>query len=142
MIGQKFGIASAFLAALSAAGIASAASSGRNNQVKALEARLSDLEAKEEIRQLFNRYAFTADTGDAKGWSEVWAEDAVYEGNNIRIVGREAFYKAAADSNGAHMKDIVGKGSLHTTGPLLIQVDGARAWAEGHTLVWVRKDEG
>jgi hypothetical protein len=111
-------------------------------RVRALEAEQTILKAKEEIRELFNRYGFTADGGDDTGWSEVWAEDAVYESLHGRIVGRDSFYKSVHDPEGVHKRDIEGKGSLHTTGALTICVDGDAAWAEGHTLVWVRRDEG
>ena len=142
MTGSTFCGTPAIAALFSAFMFASSVHAASADQIKALETRLRALEAKEEIRELFNRYAFTADTGDAKGWSEVWAEDAVYESSAVTIRGREAFFKSAADPNGTHLKDIVGKGSLHTTGPLTIRVDGSRAWAEGHTLVWVRQEQG
>jgi hypothetical protein len=112
------------------------------DRLAALEARLADLEAREQIREMFSRYGFTADTGDAKGWSEVWAKDAVYDSANGQMSGRETFFKSIADPNGVHKQQIEGKGSLHTTGQLMIRVDGAKAWAEGPTLVWVRTDDG
>jgi len=108
------------------------------DRLAALEAKVADLQAKDEIREMFNRYGFTADTGDAKGWSEVWAKDAVYDGASGKMTGREQFYNSIADPNGTHKREIEGKGSLHTTGALTIRVTGAAAWAEGHTLVWVR----
>ncbi len=114
----------------------------RPDRVAALEARLATLEAKEEIRELFSRYGFTADTGDAKGWSEVWAENAVYERGGASIKGRAAFFQSIDDPKGTHKRDIEGKGSVHTTGPLMIRVDGARAWAEGPALVWTRSGQG
>jgi ketosteroid isomerase-like protein len=112
------------------------------DRMAALEAKVDELQAKDEIRELFNRYGFTADTGDAKGWSEVWAKDAVYDGAGGRIVGREAFFHSIEDPNGVHKREIEGKGSLHTTGALTIRVTGDTAWAEGATLVWVRNDAG
>jgi len=107
-----------------------------------LESRLAMLEAKEEIRDLFSRYGFTADTGDAKGWSEIWAENAVYERGGAAIKGRAAFFRSIEDPNGAHKREIEGKGSVHTTGPLMIRADGAKAWAEGPALVWTRSGPG
>jgi hypothetical protein len=110
---------------------------GLAEEVAALRARLSDLEAREEIRELFCRYGFTADTGDAKGWSEIYAPDGAYDGVSGRIEGRESFYRALEDPDGVHKRDIESKGSLHTTGFVMIGVDGDTAWAEGPTLVWV-----
>ena len=107
-----------------------------------VEERLRILEAKEEIRDLFNRYGFAADTGEAQTWSEVWASDAVYERADAQIRGRDAFRKSIDDPAGAHKLQIEGPGSLHTTGPIMIEVTGDTAWAEGPALVWVRNQEG
>ena len=111
-------------------------------RLETLEADYVDIKAREEIRELFNLYCFTADCGDAKGYSQVWAEDAVYESQRGRMAGREAFRMGIEDPDGIHKREIEGKGSLHTTGPLTIRVDGGKAWAEGHTLVWVGQDSG
>lgn len=111
-------------------------------RLELLECELADVKAREEIRELFNRYGFTADCGDAEGYANVWASDAVYDGNGHRMEGRAEFYAGIADPEGTHKREIEGKGSLHTTGPLTIRVDGDRAWAEGHSLVWARQDAG
>jgi ketosteroid isomerase-like protein len=111
-------------------------------RLEILERALAELKAKEEIRELFNRYGFTADCGDAQGYAQVWAADAVYEGAAHRMEGRAAFHAGIDDPNGIHKREIEGQGSLHTTGPLTIRVDGDQAWAEGHTLVWVGQDAG
>jgi hypothetical protein len=108
----------------------------------ALEARIATLEAKEEIRELFSRYGFTADTGEAKGWSETWSENAVYERGGTTMSGRAAFFRSIDDPEGTHKREIEGKGSVHTTGPLMIHVAGTKAWAEGPALVWVRSGQG
>lgn len=118
--------------------MAGAAAARPANRLAALEAEVAELRAKDEIREMFNLYGFTADTGDAKGWSEVWAPDAVYDGVGGKMAGREQFRASIEDPNGVHKREIEGKGSLHTTGPLTIRVKGDEAWAEGHTLVWVR----
>jgi hypothetical protein len=118
------------------------ATAQRPDGATVLEARLATLEAKEEIRELFSRYGFTADTGDAKGWSEIWAENGVYERGGTTMKGRAAFFKSIEDPDGAHKRQIEGKGSVHTTGPLMIHVAGTKAWAEGPALVWVRSDRG
>jgi hypothetical protein len=119
------------------------ATAAQPDRLAALEERLVTLEAKEEIRDLFSRYGFTADTGDAKGWSEVWSENAIYErGGGAAIKGRAAFFQSIDDPNGVHKREIEGKGSVHTTGPLMIRVHGAKAWAEGPALVWTRSGQG
>ncbi len=118
------------------------ATGAQPDRLAELEARLATLEAKEEIRELFSRYGFTADTGDALGWSEIWAEDAVYERAGTTMRGRAAFFKSIEDPDGAHKREIEGKGSVHTTGPLMIEVAGTNAWAEGPALVWIRSGQG
>lgn len=118
------------------------ATAARPARVSAVEARLAALEAKEDIRELFSRYGFAADTGDANAWSEVWAEDAVYERGSTAMKGRAAFFRSIEDPEGTHKRDIEGKGSVHTTGPLMIRVEGTKAWAEGPALVWTRAGQG
>ena len=118
------------------------ATAARPDRVAALESKLATLEAREEIRDLFSRYGFAADTGDAKGWSEVWAENAVYERGGAAIKGRAAFFRSIEEPAGVHKREIEGKGSVHTTGPVMIRVDGAKAWAEGPALVWTRSGQG
>jgi hypothetical protein len=118
------------------------ATAARPDRLAALEAKVDVLEAKEQIRELFTRYGFTADTGDAKGWSEVWAENAVYERGGTTMNGRAAFFRSIEDPEGTHKREIEGKGSVHTTGPLMIHVAGTKAWAEGPALVWTRSGQG
>jgi hypothetical protein len=112
-------------------------------KISELEKRLNGLEAKEQIRELLHRYGFAADTGDAKAWSEVWNEHAVYErGGETVISGRAAFFTAIEDPHGTHKVEIENRGSLHSINPVTVEVNGDRAWAEGSTLVWVCRDRG
>jgi len=112
------------------------------DRIAVLEAKVAELQAREEIRELFSRYGLSADTGDARAWSEVWAREGVYDGAGGRIQGRQAFFDAIEDPQATHKREIEGKGSLHTTGSLMIRVNGDDAWAEGPTLVWVGEGEG
>jgi uncharacterized protein (TIGR02246 family) len=106
---------------------------------EALEARLRACEDREAIRELFNRYNFAADTGDAQSFAETWAEDgALSTGRNL-VQGRARFFDSISDPDGVHKAEIEGKGSLHTIGSLTIRVDGDQAWAEGPSVVWVRE---
>ena len=72
----------------------------------------------------------------------MWAENAIYERAEATIKGRAAFFQSIDDPNGTHKREIEGTGSVHTTGPLMIRVDGAKAWAEGPALVWTRSGQG
>jgi hypothetical protein len=96
-----------------------------------------DLRAREEIRELLNSYAFSADTGDAKAWSETYAVDGVYDGSSAHIVGRTEFFDALDNPDGAHKREIESRGCLHTIGSLTIRINGTQAWAEGPSIVWV-----
>jgi hypothetical protein len=107
-------------------------------ELAALRARLQELEDKEAIRELFNRYGFSADSGEAKIWSETWAKDGVMDVGKYQTQGREAFFNSIEDPNSVHKTEIEGRGSLHTTGPLTIRIKGDVAWAEAWTMVWVR----
>jgi hypothetical protein len=112
-------------------------------RLEALEKKVPILEAINEIQDVFNRYGFSADSGNARGWSEVWAENGVYElGGKPFIQGREAFFNAIEDPTGPHKVDIENLGSLHVTGSAMIHTDGDdTAWAEGWTCVLARTDE-
>ena len=114
------------------------AAPGLVEQVAALAAKVADLEAREEIRELLCRYGFAADTGSGREWSETYAPDGVYDAAAGKMTGRASFAHAIDDPDGVHKRDIESKGSLHTYGPVLIRVRGDDAWAEGPALVWVR----
>lgn len=112
------------------------------SELSELSRVVAGLIAREEIRELLYRYGFAADTGNALMWSRTYAADGVHDGPDRQIVGRDQFYAALADPDDTHKRDIESRGSLHTVGGLTIRVDGRRAWAEGHALVWVRAEEG
>lgn len=133
-------VAAALVLALSL--VSRTATAARPDRLAEIEARLGTLEAKEEIRELFSRYGFAADTGDARRWSEIRAENAVYERGGTTMSGRAAFFRSIEDPESTHKREIEGKGSVHTTGPLMIHVAGTKAWAEGPALVWIRSGEG
>lgn len=111
-------------------------------ELSELRDTVADLRAREDIRELLHRYGFAADIGDALTWSRTYAADGVYDGAGGQISGRGQFYAALDDPGGTHKREIESHGSLHTVGGLIIRVDGQRAWAEGHALVWVRAGGG
>jgi hypothetical protein len=105
-------------------------------QVAALTAQVAELTAREEIRELLCRYGFAADTGSAREWSQTYAPDGVYDGLET-ISGRASFAHAIDNPAGVHKRDIESKGSLHTSGPVMIRVRGDEAWAEGPPVLAV-----
>ena len=110
-------------------------------RLEVMEARLEACEDREQIRELFNRYNFGADTGDAKTYAETFAEDGVFDTGRGEVTGRETFFNMIEDPAGGHKTAIESKGSLHTIGSVTIGLDGDRAWAEGPSMVWVREDK-
>jgi SnoaL-like domain len=113
-----------------------------SKEVKVLASKVADLQAREDIRELFCRYGFAADSGNAREWSEVFARDGTLDGVAGLLTGRAAFARAIEDSEGVHKKEIESKGCLHTTGSVMIRVSGDTAWAEGPTVVWVCEESG
>jgi uncharacterized protein (TIGR02246 family) len=108
-------------------------------RLDALEARLREHEDREAIRELFNRYNFAADTGDAQAFAETWSDDGVLSTGRSLAQGRDKFLESINDPDGVHKVEIEGKGSLHTIGVLTIRIDGDEAWAEGPSVVWIRE---
>ena len=104
----------------------------------ALTRLVEDLRDREQIRELFTRYGLAADTGDAREWSETYAATGTYDGVGGRMTGRAQFFDAIDNPTGVHKRDIECFGSLHTTGPLTMRIDGDSAWAEGYAIVWIR----
>ena len=106
-------------------------------QVAALEKRVRDLEAREAIRDLTARYAWTIDTEDWAGFGAIYAEDAVIDHSKWRSTsykGREAivnFGKAHRDR------------MLNTNRMVLnerISVNGDKANAEAYFLYMYNRD--
>jgi len=110
-------------------------------RIDALEARLQESEDREAIRELFNRYNFAADTGNAQAFAETYAQDGVFSTGRGEVAGQAAFLQMIEDPDGVHKTQIEAKGSLHTIGSLTIRIDGDRAWAEGASVVWIREDK-
>ncbi len=77
------------------------------------------------IEDLFAHYAHTADTYDADGWVDCFAEDGIFEveadGGGIQFVGREDLNKFIY----AHIRLL--PGTRHVMTNHLVDIDGNRA---------------
>lgn len=105
-----------------------------------LEARLRALEDREAIRELVARYGPLADSGDAEGVAALWAEDGSYSvGGMIDAQGRDA---VAGLIRGDTHQQLMAEGCAHMLGPVAIAVDGDRAVAIGHSVVFRRAGPG
>lgn len=99
-----------------------------------LARRLAALEDREAIRDLIARYGPAADRGDAADVAGLWAEDGVYAvGGMGEAVGREAI--AGLIEEPVH-RGLMADGCAHVLGPVAIDLDGDRAVARGHSVVF------
>lgn len=92
------------------------------------------LEDREAIRNLIASYGPLADSGDAAGVAGLWVEDGVYAvGGMGEARGRDAI---AALIDGPIHRDLMAAGCAHVLGSVVIHLEGDRATAAGHSLVF------
>ena len=103
-----------------------------------LAARLRALEDREAIRELIARYGPLADAGAAEAIAALWAEDGSYGvGGMGEARGRRAI---AGLIEGPTHRDLMAQGCAHLLGPVTIELDGDRATARGHSVVFRHGD--
>jgi 3-phenylpropionate/cinnamic acid dioxygenase small subunit len=90
----------------------------------------------EQIRKLHAVYAQRTDDGDARGKSELFAEDARYYPSSGEVVGREAIYETVAASVASRPTDLQSK---HMCGNTVITVAGDIAEAQTDYVVYQRQ---
>lgn len=109
-------------------------------RLAALEARLTELEDREAIRNLIASYGPLADSGDAVGVAALWCDDGVYE---VGGFGANRGHAAiAALIEGPTHQQLMHDGCAHLLGPVHIRIDGAQAVALGHSCVLRHRDGG
>jgi ketosteroid isomerase-like protein len=104
--------------------------------LSAADARLAALEDKEAIRDLIARYGPLADAGDCAGAAALWTEDGVYEVGGFGDYRGRAAIQALLEGE-AH-QSLIADGSAHLLGPPVIDLDGDRAVARNHSVVFRR----
>lgn len=107
--------------------------------IETLSARLRAIEDREAIRELVARYGPLADSGDAAGVAALWQEEGAYEVLGFAAARGRAEIAALIDS--AEHRALMADGCAHLLGPLAIEIDGDRAAARGHSIVFRRRGE-
>ncbi len=98
-----------------------------------LEARLQALEDREAIRDLIASYGPLADSGDADGVADLWAENGRYAVQGFaEAAGREAI---AGLMSGPVHQQLLAQGCAHLLSPVAIDLNGDMATARGHSVV-------
>ncbi|HEX3803095.1 MAG TPA: nuclear transport factor 2 family protein [Solirubrobacteraceae bacterium] len=107
-------------------------------RLQALEARLEAVEAQLEIRDVFARYGFAVDSGDADAAAALFSPDSVTTVDEGRLVlhGQEGIREMVL---GSEHQSIL-PGSSHTIGPVLVEVDGDEAFVIGYSRVDYSED--
>lgn len=99
-----------------------------------VEERLTALEDREAIRNLIASYGPLADSGNAEAVAALWTEDGSYAvGGMAEAKGRAAI---AALIDGDTHRALMAAGCAHLLGPVAIDIDGDRAVARGHSVVF------
>ncbi len=107
-------------------------------RLQALEARLRAVEAQLEIRDVFARYGFAVDSGDADAAAELFGDDCVTDVDGGRVVfrGQDGIREMVQASE--HQSIL--PGSSHTIGPVLVEVEGDEALVIGYSRVDYSED--
>lgn len=96
--------------------------------------RLRALEDREAIRNLIASYGPLADAGDAHALAALWTEDGVYE--VLGFAQARGHHAIAALIEGPVHQGLVAAGCAHVLGPVVIELDGDSAVAQGHSVVF------
>lgn len=108
-----------------------------------LDRRVRQLEDERELRQLLTWSGLTADLGKNAAYVSLFAEDGEID-HDPRVTPRKTRGHAAIREyvdEGSH-KTIVGRCQHHhLSGPIVFEINGDEAWAEGCSLVFL-KGEG
>lgn len=108
---------------------------GAEDRIAALEARLQRVEDERDIQRLIASYGPCVDAANAAGAAELWAEDGSYDVEGWRMTSRDDI--RAMVSSAAH-RELVAGGCCHFLGPAIITVDGDEAVALCESLVVLR----
>ncbi len=92
----------------------------------------------EKIRQLLATYVHKTDDFDARGKSDLFADDGKYYPSSGEVVGREAIYETIASHVSAQPKDLHTK---HLCGNSVISISGNTADAATDYVVYRRVGE-
>lgn len=110
------------------------------SRVDTLAARLQALEDREAIRALIASYGPLADSGDAERIAALWRKGGVYA---VGAMGEARGHdEIAALITGKMHRSLMAQGCAHLLGPVAITLQGDRATARGHSIVFRHTEEG
>ena len=99
--------------------------------------RLGVLEDERSLRALLTRYAFNADLGRSREYAALYAEDGAIDVYGSRYEGQDDILMKFI--TGVGHRSIEGRCQHFTQGPLIFNINGDQAEAEGYSLVLVRE---
>jgi len=104
------------------------------NDIAEIAARLRRLEDREAIRSLIAQYGPLADAGEADAVAALWREDGVYGVGGMGEARGQVEIAGLID--GPVHRELMADGCAHLLGPVAIKLDGDRALARGHSVVF------
>ncbi len=85
---------------------------------------MTDIEDREEIRELYSRYALSIDEGDADTWVRCFTDDGVFESPRFgRHAGRDGLQKFTE----LYRESLHGTKIRHVISNLSLKIEGERA---------------
>lgn len=114
--------------------------SDSQERLRALEARLQELEDQLAVRDVFTRYGFAVDSADAEATAALFGADSVttVDGGRFTLRGHDDIRGMVF---GDEHQSIV-PGSSHAIGPVRVTVDGDEAVAVGYSHVDYSDEHG
>lgn len=107
--------------------------------IETLAARLTRLEDHQAIADLIASYGPAVDTLDGARAASLWSEDGTYRiGPDAILSGRD---EIAGIAEMDQHRSYVDAGCAHILSPHRIRIDGARAVAQGYSLVMLHEPE-
>ncbi len=98
---------------------------------------MSEIEDREEIRELYVRYALTIDEDRREDWVACFTDDGVFESPRLgRYAGREALLKFTR----VYKESQAGARVRHIVSNISLQLDGDRATGTCYLIYYHTKD--
>jgi hypothetical protein len=104
-------------------------------KIAQLEARLQELEDREQIRNLIAGYGPAVDSGDSALAAAQWSEDGRYDVGGMGV--SLGWDQIAALFDGETHQGLIAGGAAHVLSPLHIEIMGEQAAAVGYSCVFV-----
>lgn len=102
--------------------------------------RLRVLEDREAIRDLIASYGPLADTGNAPAIAALWTDEGVYE--VVGFAQARGYDAITALIEGPVHQALLTAGCAHVLGPVAVTLEGDRATARGHSVVFRNGADG